>query len=329
MIGARPDVAVVIPTKNRVELLRRSVGCALAQRDVEIEIVVVDDGSEPALTLIPELVGVLADDRIRVVRHEKSRGVAAARNRGVEAATAPWVAFLDDDDLWAPDKLAAQLEALAADPTTSWSYTGEAILDGDLMFVWGNSAPLQDEILGRVLRGNAVPGGGSSVMVSRDVISALGGFDESFAILADWDLWTRLALRCRAAPVPDPLVGYVLQPGAMSRDVPKSRAEFVRMEQKHRTARSEHGTTIGLYDYLMYLADLDRRGGRRLRAVRLSLEAWWTEGSPRALAFAAATALWPGFGDAVDRRARAKYPPDLREAVDEWMAAALAGAGVA
>ncbi len=309
------QVAVVIPTRNRPALLERSLACALGQRDVDTEIVVVDDGSEPA-------VGPDPDPRVRVVRNRAPRGVAGARNRGIREATAPWVAFLDDDDLWAPGKLAAQLAALRADPAAGWSYTGEAILDTDLTVVWGNRAPLADEIGSRLLRGNAVPGGGSSVVAARDLLLDLGGFDESFSILADWDLWTRLSLRARAAPVADPLVGYVLHPTAMSRDVERSRAEFARIDLKYRAVRAARGVPIGLHDYLMYLADLDRRGGRRGRAARLSVEAARAEGDPRAFLYALATLCWPGFGRAIDRRSRSKYPPDERAAVEEWAMAA-------
>src|SRR5688500_342442 len=96
-----PEVTVVIPTRDRWNLLeRRALRSVLAQEDVRLEVVVVDDGSsEPAPPSIER------DERVRVVRHETSRGVPAARNTGIGEATAAWTAFLDDDDLWAPRKL--------------------------------------------------------------------------------------------------------------------------------------------------------------------------------------------------------------------------------
>src|SRR5687767_3711622 len=85
-----PEVTVVIPTRDRWELLaRRGLRSALGQEEVRLEVVVVDDGSaEPAPA------SILRDERIRVVRHEASRGVPAARNRGITEASAPWTAFL-------------------------------------------------------------------------------------------------------------------------------------------------------------------------------------------------------------------------------------------
>jgi glycosyltransferase involved in cell wall biosynthesis len=106
-----PTVSVVIPTRQRGELLQRAVGSALAQSHQDIEVIVVvdgpDDESGPALERF-------ADPRVRVVQHDDRKGAPAARNTGAAAANGEWVALLDDDDEWLPDKLATQL-ALAKD----------------------------------------------------------------------------------------------------------------------------------------------------------------------------------------------------------------------
>src|SRR5690348_694187 len=103
MVPAIPDISVVIPTRNRWDLLSRSgLSAALMQEDVDVEIIVVDDGSTDET---PARLAALEDPRVTVIRHDQPRGVAAARNRGIAAARGEWLAFLDDDDLWAPDKL--------------------------------------------------------------------------------------------------------------------------------------------------------------------------------------------------------------------------------
>ena len=104
-------VSVVIPTRNRCSLLARALECVQRQRGVEVEAVVVDDGSEDGTS---EYLKRVSGVELAVVRHKRPRGVATARNAGVERASASWVAFLDDDDLWAPDKLARQVAALDA-----------------------------------------------------------------------------------------------------------------------------------------------------------------------------------------------------------------------
>src|SRR2546421_10333643 len=103
-----PEISVVIPTRNRRALVSRALTTVLGQRNVDIEVFVVDEGSSDGTA---ELVRSLADSRVTVVRHETPKGVANARNAGLARARAPWVAFLDDDDVWAPDKLALQRDA--------------------------------------------------------------------------------------------------------------------------------------------------------------------------------------------------------------------------
>jgi glycosyltransferase involved in cell wall biosynthesis len=313
------EVTVIIPTRDRGELLLRSAGSALGQLDVNVEIVIVDDGSSVPVDSLPALQPVFNDPRVRLLRNECSKGVAAARNRGIAAASTRWVAFLDDDDLWAPQKLCTQLHALAERPDCHWTYTGEAIVRSDLSLLWANPGPPADGIDSRLLENNRIPGGGSSVVAARDVVAGLGGFDESFSILADWDLWLRLALQSSPAPVEAPMVGYLEHPGGMSHDIRRALGEFGRIDRKYRALREERGIVIGHHDYLLWLADLDRRCGRRRRAAGLSLKAAVVGRDPRALAYAAATLSWPGFGRELDRRARVKCPIELRQAAEGWL----------
>jgi glycosyltransferase involved in cell wall biosynthesis len=106
VIVQRPEVSVVIPTRNRPELVVRAVRSALAQTLREIEVVVVIDGPDEATT---EALRGVGDERIRPIELPASGGAPAARNEGVTAAHAEWVAFLDDDDEWLPEKLVTQL----------------------------------------------------------------------------------------------------------------------------------------------------------------------------------------------------------------------------
>src|SRR4051794_21640954 len=100
-----PLVSVVVPTHNRASLLARTVRSIARQHLSELEIIVVDDGSRDATAVA----ACSADARVRVIRHAHALGVSAARNRGVAEARGQWIAFCDDDDLWAPDKLELQI----------------------------------------------------------------------------------------------------------------------------------------------------------------------------------------------------------------------------
>ena len=107
------DVTVVIPSHNRRELLHRTLRSVLAQEDVALTVLVVDDGSADDTEASVE---ALHDPRVTVLRHPVPAASSAARNTGIARATTTWLAFVDDDDLWAPGKLRAQLDALAGDP---------------------------------------------------------------------------------------------------------------------------------------------------------------------------------------------------------------------
>ena len=94
-----PKVSVVLPTFERWPLLLRALTSVLDQTDVDLEVLVIDDCSSDGT---PARLGAIADPRLRVLRQETNQGVARARNRAIEAAQGEWVAFLDDDDFWAP-----------------------------------------------------------------------------------------------------------------------------------------------------------------------------------------------------------------------------------
>jgi glycosyltransferase involved in cell wall biosynthesis len=207
-------VTAVVPTRDRVDLLQLTLRSLLGQRDVAVEVVVVDDGSTPAAA---EAVRALEHGSVRVLRNERSRGVAAARNQGAEAARSPWVAFCDDDDLWAPSKADGQVAAAKASGR-AWSYTGAVKFEtGPTVWqvMW---PPAAEETRRRLPFRNVVPAGASNVLVDRRTFLDVGGFDEGLAHLADWDLWLRLLGTGLPACAPGIGVAYRLHPGAMSLD---------------------------------------------------------------------------------------------------------------
>jgi glycosyltransferase involved in cell wall biosynthesis len=132
---------------------------------------------------------------VRLLRSNGSRGPAAARNTGVAAAQGEWIAFLDDDDLWSPQKLRIQLQAARE---ADWCYCAAVVVDDRLQVIDVLPLAPADSLAVALRRGNVVGGGPSAVVVRTDVLRQLGGFDEALYYLEDWDLWLRLA---EAAPV--------------------------------------------------------------------------------------------------------------------------------
>ena len=209
----RPDVTVVIPTRDRPSRLSATLAGVWRQRDVRLEVVLVDDGSEPHVAASYER---LRSDRLRVLRDATPRGPAAARNAGIAAARGGWVAFLDDDDLWAPTKLRCQLDA-AERAGAGWAWCGAVYLSGDGAVCSVASGPSPEEVRRQLPSGSVIPGGASNVIASTGLLHRVGGFDEDIFHMPDWDLWLRLLLVDPGAAHPEPLVGYVQHPGMLSR----------------------------------------------------------------------------------------------------------------
>jgi glycosyltransferase involved in cell wall biosynthesis len=218
----RLEVSIVIPTRNRSTLLALTLRSVLCQRNVDLEVVIVDEASTDDT---PALLASVRDPRVRVIRHDTPRGVSTARNRGAAAAHADWIAFLDDDDLWAPNKLALQLEAARASGAL-WAYVGHININMHDV-VTGGAPPLCPGALVEELpRHNVVPGGCSGVMVSRKGLAIAGMFDERLQALADWDLWLRLSHVGTPACVPQPLVAYRVHGQQMSLDTSRVEDDF-------------------------------------------------------------------------------------------------------
>lgn len=210
-----PQVSVVIPTHDRRDLLMLTLRTVLWQEDVEFEVIVVDDGSTDGTG---DAVAAIGDPRVRSLRHDTPLGVSTARNHGIDGARGTWIAFLDDDDLWAPTKLRAQLTAAAA-PEATWCYAGTVKIDRQQQMMGGTPPEPPAVVLARLPSVNLVPGGCSGVIATRVAVEATGGFDARLVNLADWDLWVRLGRTGPPACVADPLVGYRIHSAQASLDI--------------------------------------------------------------------------------------------------------------
>jgi glycosyltransferase involved in cell wall biosynthesis len=311
------QVSVVIPTRNRRELLLRAVRSVLCQRDVTLSVVVVDEASTDGSA---EAVRALADPRVQVVRHASPRGVSQARNTGLRQVESPWVAFLDDDDLWAPDKLSAQLEALRKQPRAQWACTGAVNIDSRCRILDVAYPPPDPDISGLMLTINAIPGGGSGVLVATELARQVGGFDEALANLADWDFYLRLCLRSRVAAVQAPLVGYLVHTAGMAHDIERSSREIGYLDVKYADERLARGLHLDLGSWLQYLARLAYNRGQRWTSMSLALRSA-RHGRLRAWRTVAGAFLPDGIHADNQRRGLAQVPPDVLQEARTWLAA--------
>lgn len=305
-------MSVVVPTQNRTRELRQALVAILAQT-AGMEVLLVDDGSSGAADAVAEKLG---DARVRLLRNRGRRGAAATRNAGIEAARGRWLAFCDDDDLWAPGKLAAQLQALAA-TGTAWSCTAEVTVDADLRIV-GHQRLTQAQL--PLLRyANMIPGGGSGVVADADLVRAAGGFDETLSNAEDWDLWIRLAGQSELTIVDRPLLAY--------REWPQSKSTNVRgMAESYATVLRRAGafplSPEPEYARARYLARQRMRARQRVRAAAAYADIAVRHRTPTDGIRAAGALLVPrALERAEHRRARRRIPAVWLAEVETWLAA--------
>ncbi|MCP9489426.1 MAG: glycosyltransferase family 2 protein [Solirubrobacteraceae bacterium MAG38_C4-C5] len=278
------QVSVVIPTLDRWPLLSRALGSALAQQDVDLEVLVVDDGSTDGTE---ERVRALRDDRVSLIRHDAPMGVATARNDGIDRARGEWVAFLDDDDLWAPSKLSRQIE-IAAARHAGWAWTGAIVVDQWLRPIRTVPGAPADGVAQRLLT-NCVIAGPSAVIARTDLLRELDGFDPQLSAMADWDLWIRLAATAPGAACSPLLTAYVEHDTNMlggGSDAGLQRPEFERLAGKHVAAATACDVEFGWRWWIHWVASRHRLAGRRTAAARAYLGSL-RHGDPRGLGYAA------------------------------------------
>jgi glycosyltransferase involved in cell wall biosynthesis len=253
--GNDMDVSVIVPTRNRSALLATTLRSALRQQHVHFEVIVVDEASTDDT---PALLTSLGDARVRVVRHDTPRGLSAARNHGAEEARGEWLAFLDDDDLWAPDKLVRQLDA-AQRAARDWVYTGSVNFSG-CRIVHSRPPLPPEQTVAALPRYNAVPGGGSNVVWRRTTWLRVGPFDTRFHGGEDWEMSIRLARQGPPAWVCSPLIAKRVHSTNMFLNV----AEIVRATK---LIEELHNTEADWGRMHRWLAERHLRSGQRRAAL--------------------------------------------------------------
>lgn len=205
-------VAVIIPTHNRADRLGRAIKSVLNQTFGDFELMVVDDGSKDNPE---EVVWSFADRRIRFIRHETARGAAAARNAGIRTTGGAYVAFLDDDDEWYPDKLAEQVAVMekGLEPLAV-VYGAYDIVNSEGDIVRTRTPSHAGDLHPLLLRSNPI-GGTSMVLIRRESLESVGLFDERLQSLEDYDLYLRLSERFTFDFVSKPVCKYMRHPAQL------------------------------------------------------------------------------------------------------------------
>ena len=209
-----PTVSVVMPTRNRADVLSRAIDTVLAQTFANWELIIVDDASTDAT---PDVLAQARsrDARIRSIRMDQRVGASRARNTAIDAARSDLIAFLDDDDEWFPEKLHTQVAVLRdrADAGVCCTHFLERDADG-VDHLYGSAAGNGGDLARRLRQGNVLSF--STPVVRRSLLELVGGLDERLPRLQDWDLWLRLSRVTRFAIVPVPLARVHRTAGSIS-----------------------------------------------------------------------------------------------------------------
>jgi len=227
----KPTVSVVIPAYNAAWCIGRAIDSVLAQSFRDLEVIVVDDGSTDDTAKMLAAYG----PRIRVVS-KLNGGMSSARNAGIALARGPYLAFLDADDRWLPEKLSRQVELLDSRHDLSFCSTTATLEspEGETIGIWGCQRLANPSLADIFEHHAAIAGGASSVLARRELVVSLNGFDDKLFGAEDTDLWIRLASRGGYACIPEPLVVVLKRPGSVSRNRASMRQGALAMTRKNR-----------------------------------------------------------------------------------------------
>lgn len=280
---AMPSVSIVIPAYNAAQYIVETIESIQRQTFDDFEIIVSNDASTDQTVA---LLGEINEPRLKVISAENG-GVSAARNRGIAVAEGEFIAFLDADDLWEPDKLRLQVEALRANPKAGlayswfyhWNYAVHKSAEIKLLMCPSATGP---NAYCTIAEENVV-GSGSNIFVRRIVLDAVGGFDETLTHGEDWEFCFRVALNWEVVLVPQPLVYYRQHSASLCSSLDTVKASTLRAMDKifdHAPLALKPlklKTYSNLYLYLanLYLARTDTEAGLRY-ARENCLRSIWT-----------------------------------------------------
>lgn len=213
-----PTISVIIPAYNAEHTILETINSVQQQTFSDFEIIVINDGSTDR-TL--EILSTIADSRLKIFSYNNG-GLPVARNRGIAHANGEFIAFLDADDLWTPDKLELQLAALHQHPEVGVAYSWTLFMDEQgKSFHADKPIFFEGDVYGNLLVKNFLASG-SNPLIRKQAVESVGEFYSPAGGSADWDYWLRLAARWHFVVVPKPQILYRQSSSSMS-----SKIEFM------------------------------------------------------------------------------------------------------
>ena len=249
-----PLISVVIPVFNGEKTIKETIDSVLKQTFTDFELLVINDGSQD---LTVEVVEKIQDSRIQLYSYPNA-GLAASRNRGIDRSTGEYIAFIDADDMWTPDKLEAQFNALKSHPEAAVAYSWTDYIDEYSQFLGkGGHITVNGNIYPHLLLTDLLENG-SNPLIRKQAFIEVGNFDESLRAAEDWDMLLRLAIRYHFIAVSSPQVLYRISSNSMSFNVLQQERESLKVIERAFNQAPESlqylkkPSLANLYKYLTY-----------------------------------------------------------------------------
>ena len=220
-----PQISVVLPVYNGAKTIEATIASVLDQELEDFELLVINDGStDQTLDVLTRI-----DDPRIIVHSFENGGLATSRNRGIRLADGKYLAFIDADDLWTPDKLRKQLQVLVSNPTAGMAYSLTDCIDEQGSYVGPGSHIVQfGQVYEQLLVRNFIESG-SNPLIPRCVFDEVGEFDESLAAAEDWDVYLRIAHDYSIVCVPEAQILYRIHSGSMSSNIERQKLACFRV----------------------------------------------------------------------------------------------------
>ncbi len=271
-----PTISVVIPAYNAERTILQTIASVQQQNFSDFELIVINDGSTDR-TL--ELLNTVTDSRLKIFSYSNG-GLPTARNRGISRATGEFIAFLDADDLWTPDKLELQLAALQQHPEAGVAYSWTSFMEekeGSLSFKPCDPVFFEGNVYANLLVGDFIYNG-SNTLIRKQAIESTGEFDPTLKSCEDWDYWLRLAARWHFVVVPKHQILYRRSTGAMSSKVEvMKQACLIVLEKAYRAAPLElqYLKNRSFTSFHKYCADLYLKHSTDMSGVKEAGQHLW------------------------------------------------------
>jgi glycosyltransferase involved in cell wall biosynthesis len=286
-----PLISVIVPAYNAEATVLETIDSIRHQTFSDFELIVIDDGSTDRTLARVQSV---RDPRVRTFTCS-NQGLAASRNRGIERSVGEFISFIDADDMWTPDKLELQLEALRRHPDVALAYSWTAFVDSGGRFLFAKEPSwFEGDVYMDLLRNCNFLASGSNILVRRNCVIAVGGFDTSLEAAHDWDFGLRIAARWPFAVVPRYQILYRISEHAMSANAARAERNCLLLCEKAfgtlpavRTRnRAESLASVKQYVAFLYLSrttglDFRKQAGRKLAEsiwlyprILLTLKTW-------------------------------------------------------